>query len=320
MIEQIPETQTVIFGLGNVTLETEFDLSVSNSRTHLGTLNQNGGLALCGVVDPNPAETKVKHLQSAGIPCFSSPKLLFDRFSPTFAVIASPTDTHVSVMRELVKQPSINMILCEKPFGVNLAEAQELKSILLSNDKRAFVNFPRRFHPKYQHLKELVGRDGSKKTAVIARYGGSLENIGCHLIDILHWLFGALTPTYTSGDQLCPSFILEASRDTEIFVTGLGNTFEYQEFEIEVYLSNRYYKIGMNGTKITSGKPKVGHGHSHSTPLEKHTEFYKQAYSFEGVYSEITHQITNSGTSNLCTVDEAIINHQTIQAIRAMYP
>ena len=52
MVERVSMTQTVIFGLGNVTLETGFDLSDSNSRTHLGTLNQNGGLALCGVVDP----------------------------------------------------------------------------------------------------------------------------------------------------------------------------------------------------------------------------------------------------------------------------
>ena len=318
MVERVSMTQTVIFGLGNVTLETGFDLSDSNSRTHLGTLNQNGGLALCGVVDPNPAETKVKHLQSAGIPCFSSPTLFFNRFSPTFAVIASPTDTHVSVMREVVKQPSIDMILCEKPFGINLAEAKELKSILLHYKKRAFVNFPRRFHPNYRHLKKLVKKHGGKKTTVIARYGGSLENIGCHLIDILHWLFGTLTPTYTNGDEICPSFILQSPRDTEILVTGLGNTFQYQEFEIEVYFSSRYYKIGMNGTEITSGKPKVGNGHAHSVFLEKNTEFYRQAYSFVGVYKEIAHQITKSGTSDLCTVDEAIINHQTIQTIRAM--
>ena len=51
---------------------------------------------------------------------------------------------------------------------------------------------------------------------------------------------------------------------------------------------------------------------------KKIREFYRQAYSFVGVYKEIAHQITKSGTSDLCTVDEAIINHQTIQTIRAM--
>ena len=70
MVERVSMTQTVIFGLGNVTLETGFDLSDSNSRTHLGTLNQNGGLALCGVVDPNPAETKVKHYKAPAFHVF----------------------------------------------------------------------------------------------------------------------------------------------------------------------------------------------------------------------------------------------------------
>ena len=71
-----------------------------------------------------------------------------------------------------------------------------------------------------------------------------MENIGCHLIDILHWLFGTLTPTYTNGDEICPSFILQSPRDTEILVTGLGNTFQYQEFEIEFISQAGITKLG----------------------------------------------------------------------------
>lgn len=101
-------------------------------------------------------------------------------------------------------------ILCDKPFGRNLAEAETMLTLARDAGVRHFLNFEFRFDPLRQKLRQLledgvIGEAQHVTSTMFISRGGSIPHgwlfekdkgggwIGAfvsHEIDALHWLFG----------------------------------------------------------------------------------------------------------------------------------
>lgn len=126
--------------------------------------------------------------------------------------VHSPPFLHLDHVRRAIEGG--HAVLCDKPFGRDVAEAEEMCRLAEEGGVVNLVNFEMRFDPGRSHLRHLV-RSGAvgapahvRTTHVLSAWrhplrpygwqfdddagGGWLRSMGSHQIDFVHWTFGAV--------------------------------------------------------------------------------------------------------------------------------
>ena len=122
--------------------------------------------------------------------------------------IASPVNAHLAQVIECAEGKK--HILCEKPLGLNMEEAEKMQQIVLKEGVKLGTGFMMRMLAQHQAAKQLI-QEGKLGKPVYARAqlscwyppiegafrqnpetggGGSLVDMGSHCIDLLEMLFG----------------------------------------------------------------------------------------------------------------------------------
>jgi small subunit ribosomal protein S2 len=138
-------------------------------------------------------------------------------------VIATPTPTHVELTLSAVRAGIA--VLCEKPLGLDLAEARACAAEVEALGGRAMMGFNRRFDPTFAYIKETIARGGqilfvgTKKQAQ-ETVADQATRVGMPYVN-QRWLGGMLTnfPTMTKRIQRLKE--LEAMNLNDIAASGL---------------------------------------------------------------------------------------------------
>jgi predicted dehydrogenase len=133
-------------------------------------------------------------------------KLLDD---PEIEAIYNPLPNHLHVEWTVRALDAGKHVLCEKPIGLNAAEAQAIIAARERSGKRVMEAFMVRFHPQWRRIRTLVreGRIGTVRAIQSAFAfpmldpnnvrnreecgGGALYDVGCYPIVTARYLFGA---------------------------------------------------------------------------------------------------------------------------------
>jgi myo-inositol 2-dehydrogenase/D-chiro-inositol 1-dehydrogenase len=187
------------------TRERPFRLGVVGAgrmgRTHLVALSSSPGIDIVGVSEPNDLVRRQLRLQ--GLTTHADLEALLAEGRPEGVLIAAPTDRHLEVVREVVgsKIP----VLCEKPCGVNLDEAEACAKAARDAGVVLQVAYWRRYVPELHALRERMagGELGQVLTVHCqqwdmcppgaefrARSGGIFVDMGVHEFDQARWLTG----------------------------------------------------------------------------------------------------------------------------------
>jgi predicted dehydrogenase len=121
--------------------------------------------------------------------------------------VHSPPFLHLAHVRRAIEAG--HAVLCDKPFGLDAAQAAEMTELAKRAGVVNLLNFERRFDPGRVRLRELIrgGEIGEPKHFQYSRFiatpgrpwtwlcrrelgGGWLAGQGSHLIDCCRWLFG----------------------------------------------------------------------------------------------------------------------------------
>jgi predicted dehydrogenase len=166
---------------------------------------------------------------------------------PDVDAVYIPLPNHLHVPWSLRVLSAGKHVLCEKPIGLSVLEAEELANAAAAHPHLKMMEaFMYRFHPQWQAARQLVfdGRIGELRTieTLFSYYnddplnirnqpgmgGGALMDIGCYPISLSRFLFGAepvramshieLDPT-TQVDHLT-SAVLEFVAGTATFTCG----------------------------------------------------------------------------------------------------
>lgn len=166
---------------------------------------------------------------------------------PNVDAVYIPLPNHMHVPWSLRALAAGKHVLCEKPIGLSVLEAEELANGAAAQPQlKVMEAFMYRFHPQWQAARQLVrdGRIGELRTidSQFSYYnddplnirnqpgmgGGALMDIGCYPISLSRFLFGAepvramshieLDPT-TQVDRLT-SAVLEFAAGTATFTCG----------------------------------------------------------------------------------------------------
>lgn len=195
------KTGALLIGAGNIGALYDIDSGPETvPLTHLSALTTCQQIGWIDVLETNPEHVrrikrneKIRH-------CFASVQEVEANANDyKIACIATPSDTHFSVLRALNKSAiNIGHILCEKPlfsaseeFHAQASETKQMKFPVT-------VNYPRTWSIDNTSLLDLAATyDLGACTSVVATYGKGLKNNGSHMINLLLNLFGG-TPEITS--------------------------------------------------------------------------------------------------------------------------
>ncbi len=129
---------------------------------------------------------------------------------PNIDAVYIPLPHHMHVSWSIRVIDAGKHVLCEKPIGLSVAEAEQLTTAAAAHPKlKVMEAFMYRFHPQWQTAQRLVreGRIGELRTinTVFSYFnddaadfrndhalgGGALMDIGCYPISLSRWLFAA---------------------------------------------------------------------------------------------------------------------------------
>lgn len=198
---------------------------------------------------------------------------------PDIDAIYNPLPNHLHVDWSIKALQAGKHVLCEKPLGLNTADAQRLVDAASAYPQLKMMEaFMYRFHPQWQLTKQLIdeGRIG-KLHAVHSHFsynnreannirnkvdmgGGALLDIGCYSISLSRWLFneeptqvlGQITPMPGEEVDCLTSGIMEFSAGSASFTAATKiEPVQYVEAigdEGSLYLDRPFYND--SGTSV----------------------------------------------------------------------
>ncbi len=138
-------------------------------------------------------------------------------------IIASPNETHHDVTMAALAAGL--PVLCEKPVGMNAAEALAMAAAARQSAVATMVPFTYRYMPTNQYIKRLLdegyvgqpyhlsmryfagyARDGAYAWRFDQTKAGSgiLGDLGSHWLDMARWLLGEITAVSANSDRFVP--------------------------------------------------------------------------------------------------------------------
>ena len=117
------------------------------------------------------------------------------------ASICTPTDTHEVVLTQLLDSPA-RIVFCEKPMTGDPAHSAALHKAYEAAGKAICVNYLRRWDSEMTTLRdELAAGDWGALRSVTAFYAKGLFHTGSHMLDLIQFLIGPLTPAAGTAPQ-----------------------------------------------------------------------------------------------------------------------
>ncbi|WP_331345898.1 Gfo/Idh/MocA family oxidoreductase [Cellvibrio sp. UBA7661] len=166
---------------------------------------------------------------------------------PQIDAIYNPLPNHLHVDWSIKALQAGKHVLCEKPLGLNTADAQRLIDAARAHPHlKVMEAFMYRFHPQWQLAKKLVDEGAIGKLYAVHSHfsynnrepdnirnktewgGGALLDIGCYSVSLSRWLFneepnnvlGQITPMPGEEVDCLTSGIMEFSAGTASFTAA----------------------------------------------------------------------------------------------------
>lgn len=170
-------------------------------QTHIRALADSSTVQIIAVAEPHAATAE--KLRAAGLAVYPTLSAMLEAGGLDGVIITTPTDQHLAVIRQ-VATAGLPM-LCEKPAGLNPAQAHEAAEISRTKGTLLQVGYWRRFIPDLQDLRERIASravgtlhvvicsqwdEAPPASAFRSHSGGIFVDMGVHEIDEIRWLTG----------------------------------------------------------------------------------------------------------------------------------
>jgi predicted dehydrogenase len=224
------------FGYGDTSLPNAWGLS------HFSAIQRSTSFQLKLCIDNNP-ET-LKNFESAYGITTSQTVATFPGLSPDLVIIATPIDTHLNMVREVVKWLKPKIIILEKPAARNFKEVQDILRITSNCKIPVILNYPRRYSEGAIEVKEMIL---SKKIQIPAqsliRCVPDLLNNGIHFLDLMEFWFGKLAFDKKNYQMPKKSSYHFSNKDVEIHFIE-SSPLPYSHYSIDILFQNGRLEVG----------------------------------------------------------------------------
>jgi predicted dehydrogenase len=266
-----------LIGLGGIGMLYDSKLPASEYiYSHARAFSMHADFVLAGAADPEFA-LREQFIERYHSPAYADVATLLGQGIPDVVVIASPTGTHLALVREVLQHGRPKLILCEKPLAYSSAEAHEIECLCRDRGIPLFANYIRRADPAVIEVKARLdsGRIASPFKAVVWYSKGLLHN-GSHFVDLLTFWFGPARGWHViNAGRACgehdaePDFQLAFDDGTAIFCAATEENFSH--YTVEIVASNgrlRYEKGGKVDWQEAASHPSLDNYRQLKSPGE----------------------------------------------------
>lgn len=179
-------------------------------QVHAKTISSLPGVTLHRVADvDNESARSTAENYGASV---SFPEEIFDLKDLDAVVIASPTPTHLDLIRASVKADL--PVLCEKPIDLEIERVKESRAEIVSSGVPVAIGFNRRFDPHNQNFRkritageigtleqvQIISRDPSPASPeYLAVSGGIFRDMTIHDFDLARYFVGDFVEVSANG-------------------------------------------------------------------------------------------------------------------------
>jgi predicted dehydrogenase len=226
--------------------------------SHARAFTRHPDFTILGAADP-VRESREQFAATYNAPSFATVPELLSRLAADVVIVASPTHTHLEVVRDVLRNSHPKLILCEKPLAYDSAEADEIVRLCREQGVLLFVNYIRRADPGVIDVKARLddGRIGLPFKGVVWYSKGLLHN-GSHFLDLLTFWFGPartwhiIAPGDSLGEQDAePDFRLVFDKGTVIFCAAKEENFSH--YTVEIVAPNGRLRYEQGGVIVWQG-------------------------------------------------------------------
>ena len=135
--------------------------------------------------------------------------------------ICTPADTHAAIIEQIVEVPTVKAIICEKPLGTTVAEAERI--VKLCRNRVLIVGHQRRYETAHRAIQRFV--DGGALGHILAAkawFSGGYLNNGTHAADICRFLVGDSIPWSIERREEDGFGVMVAGENGNVFLSSYG--------------------------------------------------------------------------------------------------
>jgi len=289
-------------------------------QTHARAFFLHPDFSLDAAIDPDESKRN-RFIETYNCPAFSQLSGLPLDYSPDIVVIATPTITHKVVIEQVLSRFRPSIILCEKPLGGTLQDAQAIVQACKNQDCQLYVNYIRSADPGVRTIKHMLE---SKMIHLpvkgVAWYSKGLIHNGSHFVNLLEFLFGPVVEiqVFDKGrlfgmNDPEPGFVLHFEKACITFQAAWEEFCSY--YAIQLMSPSGLLNYAKGGENISWQVPEpdpvqAGYFHMGSVhPIENGMAKYQW---------HVTQQLALASAGKphtLCNADAALETHQTLAKI-----
>jgi predicted dehydrogenase len=159
-------------------------------------------------------------------------------------IVATPTETHLDVVSEVLEKMSPKVILLEKPAAASMEDVLKICKLSVENKVPIILNYPRRYSVGAKKVKELISSYKMETPAQgIVWFGNDILNSGIHFLDLIEYWFGELSLKKLDSSHDCNSTFRVSNEDIQM--TFLSNeSIPYTHFSLEILFQNGRLEMG----------------------------------------------------------------------------
>lgn len=319
---KVVKANALIVGLGAVgagDLKQNNTTPVQISSAHAASIDKRSSLTLLAGVDSN-IERRSQFSLRYDKPSYESlDQYLIESDAETqLVVVATPTNTHLSVVREVVHSISPRIIVCEKPLGLTDVETKEILALCNDNGIICLPGYFRKFCDEVESTLERisVGEFGAFKEGFVC-YGQELVVNGCHFLHLaLNFVNGHnrefRIKNVENASTPNPTFEVRFSDDTKINFVGINSDFR-RTGQVQLFFDSGMVLYENGGSKLTIAKSEP----RKSWVSEKDEVYYMQSnLNIEKLYDEIERLL--NGTISTSKREVGLLEIKTQEIMNAV--
>jgi len=179
---------TIVVGLGNIGMMYDFYKNNKYFLTHVKSISANKNYNLLGAIDSDIAKISL-FKKKYDLPAYKNIDDIKILNKIDLVVVASPTETHFNIIKQVLLILKPKIILCEKPFTGDFFKASILIRLCKKNKTKLFINYVRNSLPVFDKIKKFI--EIRKQTFFTAKvyFSGDILNNGSHYFIFFYKLF-----------------------------------------------------------------------------------------------------------------------------------
>ena len=246
----------MIIGLGQIGME--YDLKIDPKKavfTHARAFSEHSFFDLVAAVDANENQRKL-FKKSYNLPVYSTIPEAIQKHDVDVVVIAVPTTTHYSILKETLKNLTPKLILCEKPLSYNLVEARMMVNTCKNAGVKLYVNYIRRADVGAIEIKSRIETNKiAEPIKGTVWYSKGIFNNGSHFFNLLEFWLGPFLRGKTINNGRIwndndpePDFEVEFKKGKMYFISAWEEHYSY--YTIDLISSTGRLRYENGGEKI----------------------------------------------------------------------